>query len=69
MNINSELLDKLKQKYSDLIEDEPEDGYYHLYYSQDNGPYNQGNSDDCYNSGFEAGAKEGQLDILKMLFE
>lgn len=68
MNINKELLQKLQQIYTNLLEDKPEDGYYHLYYGE-YGPYSTGNYDDCYNQGFEAGDKDGKLEILKMLFE
>ena len=68
MNINEELLEKLQQVYINLLEDEPEDGYYHLYYGED-GPFSRGNYDDCYNDGYESGVDEGKLDILKMLFE
>ena len=58
MNLNEDLLEKLQKMYTNLLEDEPEDG-----------PFSRGNYDDCYNDGFESGAKDGQLEILKLLFE
>lgn len=66
--VDPEIVEKLQKMYIQLAQDQPEDGYYHLYYGED-GPFSTGNYDDCYNSGYEAGVYEGKLDILKMLFE
>lgn len=66
--VDSEIVEKLQTMYVKLRQDEPEDGYYHLYCGED-GPFSCGNYDDCYNDGFESGVKDGQLEILKLLFE
>lgn len=66
--VNPEIVEKLQTMYVQLRQDEPQDGYYHLYYGED-GPFSLGNFDDCYNQGFEAGVYEGKLEILKMLLE
>ena len=70
------IVDELKSLEDSLQNEDsrwPLTSYYDVYYNPDEGPSSHGNSDDCYNDGYNMGIKDGNIKtlekILKMLQE
>lgn len=70
------IIDELKSFQNDLENEDskwPLESYYDMYYNPNEGPSSRGNSDDCYNDGYNMGIKDGNIEtlekVLKMLQE
>lgn len=66
------IIDELKSFQNDLENKDskwPLESYYDMYYNPNEGPSSRGNSDDCYNDGYNMGIKDGNIETLEKVLE